>query len=142
MNNSNVISSSHKTRAENPSQSLLFKEEFARIEEKVLDAVWIVDFVDGEGCFHVGINKNKQSRLGTQILPEFTVVQHSRDIQVFERLKQFFGCGVVRINNGDRLAFRVRKIQDLVTTIIPFFDKHPLQTRKKMTFYFLRGECF
>ena len=44
-----------------------------------LNAQWIVGFVDGEGCFHVGINQNKEMKLGVQVLPEFTVVQHEID---------------------------------------------------------------
>ncbi|HEX7079988.1 MAG TPA: LAGLIDADG family homing endonuclease, partial [Gammaproteobacteria bacterium] len=45
-----------------------------------LDAQWITGFVDGEGCFHVGINPHKEMTAGFQVLPEFTVVQHERDV--------------------------------------------------------------
>ena len=41
---------------------------------------WLLGFVDGEGCFHVGINKNNTMKLGVQVIPEFTIVQHIRDI--------------------------------------------------------------
>ena len=41
-----------------------------------LEAQWIVGFVDGEGCFHISINKNDTMTSGFQVLPEFTVVQH------------------------------------------------------------------
>jgi hypothetical protein len=44
-----------------------------------LNAQWVVGFVDGEGCFHVGINQNESMSLGVQVLPEFTVVQHEVD---------------------------------------------------------------
>ena len=101
----------------------------AFIHDKVLDPNWVAGFVDGEGCFHVGISKNK-SRLGQQVLPEFVVVQHIRDIQVLEKLQVFFGYGVVCVNNGDRMAFRVRDFSKLCTTIIPFFERYPLQTKK------------
>jgi hypothetical protein len=43
-----------------------------------LDAQWIAGFVDGEGCFHIGINQNKDMLLGYQVLPEFVVTQHKR----------------------------------------------------------------
>src|SRR3990167_11022858 len=76
-----------------------------------LDAQWIVGFVDGEGCFHVGINKNSEMKIGYQILPEFTVVQHERDVQLLHAIKTYFGCGVVRKNHADRMAFRVRDIK-------------------------------
>ena len=99
-----------------------------------LDAQWIVGFVDGEGCFHVGINKHPDMKAGSQVLPEFTVVQHQRDVQVLHALKRYFGCGVVRRNRGDRMAYRVRSRQHLVKHIIPFFEKHPLKTRKRVDF--------
>ena len=48
-------------------------------QQERLDANWIVGFVDGEGCFHVSINKMHKMTLGLQVLPEFRVVQHHRD---------------------------------------------------------------
>lgn len=99
-----------------------------------LESQWIVGFVDGEGCFHVAINQNKEMTQGEQVLPEFTVVQHQKDIQVLHALKSFFGCGVVRINHGDRMAYRVRGVTHLLERIIPFFEKHPLKTKKQVDF--------
>ena len=31
---------------------------------------WILGFVDGEGCFHIGITVNKTMKLGYQVIPE------------------------------------------------------------------------
>ena len=99
-----------------------------------LDAQWVVGFVDGEGCFHIGINKNSEMSLGYQVLPEFTVVQHQRDVQILHALKAFFGCGVVRVNHGDRMAYRVRSLEHLSEIIAPFFMKHSLKTKKNVDF--------
>lgn len=99
-----------------------------------LNAQWVVGFVDGEGCFHVGINKNESMSLGVQVLPEFTVVQHEVDGQILYGLKDFFGCGVVRKNHGTRLSYRVRGQKNLHDRIIPFFEKHKLKTRKRVDF--------
>ncbi len=99
-----------------------------------LNAQWIVGFVDGEGCFHIGINNNQEMKLGVQVLPEFTVVQDEVDEQVLHALKDYFGCGVVRKNHGTRLSYRVRGQQNLLHTIIPFFEKHQLKTRKRVDF--------
>ena len=99
-----------------------------------LDAQWITGFVDGEGCFHVGINKHSDMTAGYQVLPEFTVVQHERDVQVLHALKAHFDCGVVRKNHGDRLAYRVRGQKHLLERIIPFFVEHPLKTKKHVDF--------
>ncbi len=99
-----------------------------------LEAQWIAGFVDGEGCFHIGINSHKEMTAGFQVLPEFTVVQHERDVQVLHALKDYFGCGVVRKNHGDRMAYRVRGIKHLLEHIIPFFVKHSLKTKKNVDF--------
>jgi len=95
-----------------------------------LEAEWVTGFVDGEGCFHIGINQHSEMASGHQVLPEFTVVQHERDAQLLHAIRTFFGCGVVRTNHGDRMAYRVRSQEHLRTRIIPFFDKHPLQSKK------------
>ena len=99
-----------------------------------LEAQWIVGFVDGEGCFHVGINPHPEMSAGFQVLPEFTVVQHERDVQILHALKAHFGCGVVRVNHGDRMAYRVRGKEHLLERIIPFFTRHPLKTKKNVDF--------
>ena len=99
-----------------------------------LDAGWVVGFVDGEGCFHIGINPHPEMTAGFQVLPEFTVVQHERDVQVLHGLKAYFGCGVVRKNHGNRMAYRVRSKEHLLQTICPFFLKHPLKSKKNVDF--------
>ena len=103
-----------------------------------LDAQWIVGFVDGEGCFHVSINPHPEMTAGFQVLPEFTVVQHERDVQILNALKSYFGCGVVRRNHGDRMAYRVRGHEHLSKNIMPFFEKHPLKSRRRVDFIKLR----
>ena len=99
-----------------------------------LNAQWIVGFTDGEGCFHIGINKNQEMKLGVQVLPEFTVVQHEVDEQVLYALKDYFGCGVVRKNHATRFCYRVRGHDNLLHKILPFFEKHQLKTRKRVDF--------
>ena len=99
-----------------------------------LEAEWVTGFVDGEGCFHIGISKHPGMSQGIQVLPEFTVVQHERDVQLLHALKAFFGCGVVRVNHGDRMAYRVRSLDHLRERIVPFFLEHPLKSKKQTDF--------
>jgi hypothetical protein len=99
-----------------------------------LDAEWVTGFVDGEGCFHVGINRHADMKCGYQVLPEFTVVQHERDVKLLHGLREFFRCGVVRTNHGDRWAYRVRGKKDLLENIVPFFVQHPLKSEKREDF--------
>lgn len=95
---------------------------------------WVVGFVDGEGCFHIGISHHAQCSLGYQVLPEFTVVQHSRDVQILYALKKFFGCGIVRQHGPTTWCYRVRNYTHLQTHIVPFFETHPLRTKKRLDF--------
>ena len=103
-----------------------------------LEAQWIVGFVDGEGCFHVGIARHPDMTTGWQVLPELVVVQHQRDVKVLQALKRYFRCGVVRRNHGERMCWRVRRLEHLSGIIIPFFERHPLKTLKRQDFLAFR----
>ncbi len=102
-------------------------------QQERLDVKWIVGFVDGEGCFHVSINRLKKMTLGWQVLPEFRVVQHQHDEQILHKLKDFFGFGNINVNHGDRKEFRIRGIRKL-NKIVNFFEKYQLQTSKRESF--------
>ena len=99
-----------------------------------LNPDWIVGFVDGEGCFHIGISKHSDLKFGYQILPELTVVQHERDLNLLYQIRTFMKCGVVRKNHGDRMCYRVRGLEHLKEIIVPFFETHPLKTKKWVDF--------
>ena len=102
---------------------------------------WIVGFVDGEGCFSFSLIKNDSLRFGYQIQGEFTVVQHKRDIQLLHKLKSYFGCGSVGPNHGDRYHFRVKNLDHFLTVIIPYFEKHKLQTVKQFQLPVFKDIC-
>jgi hypothetical protein len=112
-----------------------------------LHYMWVVGFVDGEGCFRASLIRNSKLRSGIQIQPEFVVTQHKRDIDLLYKLKSVFGCGIVSQNKGKEdftdqtFKLRVRKINDLCTKILPFFEKHSLKTKKKVEFLRFRQLC-
>jgi LAGLIDADG endonuclease len=95
---------------------------------------WVVGFVDGEGCFFVGINRQLSMKVGWQVLPEFRVVQHERDVSILEQLREFFGCGQITTNHGDRKELRIRGLRELRERVVPFFKAHPLRTVKRSSF--------
>ena len=99
-----------------------------------LDPNWITGFTDGEGTFYIGINKNDTMTAGYQVLPEFRIVQHEKDIQTLHKIKNFFGAGTVRVNHDDRYELRIRSISHINEIIIPHFTKHQLITQKKFDF--------
>ena len=99
-------------------------------QQERLDARWISGFVDGEGCFHVSINKSQKMSIGWQVLPEFRVVQHERDESVLQELQKFFDAGKVVTNHDTRKELRIRKLNDL-KKIVLFFKQNKLRTGKK-----------
>ena len=106
-------------------------------QQERLNALWIVGFTDGEGCFHVSINQIPKMSLGWQVLPEFRIVQHEKDEVVLYKIKNYFGFGDVKINrtdhHGTRKEFRVRGLENL-NKLINFFNKYSLNTSKKKDF--------
>ena len=106
-------------------------------QQERLNHNWISGFVDGEGCFHVAINKLPKMSLGYQVLPEFRIVQHKRDIQILDKIKKTLGVGHVVRNHGDRFELRIRSLEDL-NKIVSFFDNNPLMTKKKTDFKYFK----
>ena len=98
-----------------------------------LNPDWVVGFVDGEGCFFVGIQRNPTVKIGFQVIPEFRVVQHKRDLDVLHALKSFFGFGRVCQNHDDRWEYRVRRL-DHLKEVVAFFTSHKLKTKKRVDF--------
>ena len=105
-------------------------------QQERLSADWVVGFVDGEGCFFVGINRQPSMKIGWQVLPEFRVVQHQKDVAILERLREFFGYGQITTNHGDRKELRIRGLRQLLG-VVAFFKMHPLRTVKRSSF-----DCF
>ena len=106
-------------------------------QQERLDPWWVSGFVDGEGCFHVSINRVPKMSNGWQVLPEFRIVQHSRDEAILHRLREFFGCGRVVVNRGMQKELRIRRLEDL-KRVVEFFTEHQLQSKKKSDFEIFR----
>lgn len=86
---------------------------------------WLVGFVDGEGCFYLKINKSKRVSL------VFSITQHSRDVHLFNVIKDYINCGVIEevSTRPNEVNLIVYKLNDLVIKIIPIFDNY-LITKK------------
>ena len=101
---------------------------------------WVVGFVDGEGCFSVGIFRNRILKNGWQVFPEFVVTQGEKSLFALEEMQKFFRCGRIFINKRyDKhreplYRYCVRSTKDIREKIIPFFQKYPLRTAKQKDF--------
>ena len=119
-------------------------------QERSIKIGWIVGFVDGEGCFSLGFvkqaNRQEKDRVrkgyktGYQIFYEFAVTQGESSLESLQTLQDFFGVGALYINkrydnHKEHLQrYTVRRREDLLNVIIPFFEKYQLQTSKRKNF--------
>jgi len=114
-------------------------------QERFKTTGWIVGFTDGEGCFSVSIFRNKTSRFGWQVMPEFVITQSAKSLKVLQMTQKYFGCGKIFINkrydNHHEHLYRycVRNRDDLNKIIIPFFINNPLLTEKRRNFELFRN---
>ena len=56
---------------------------------------YIAGFVDGEGSFHVAVQRNPTTRLKWQVAPEFHVSQNGGNRHVLMLIREILGCGYV-----------------------------------------------
>ena len=109
-------------------------------QERLKTEGWITGYTDGEGCFTVSIVRNKRSKFGWQVFPEFVITQGEKSLRSLEFLKDWFDCGNIFVNkrydnhNENLYRYCIRSIKDLAEKIIPFFDRNPLKTSKKKDF--------
>src|SRR3989454_10881588 len=60
---------------------------------------WVIGFVDGEGCFSIGLTRQPDRvgrrgyRTGYQVSHEFVVTQGARSVECLHDLCEFFGAG-------------------------------------------------
>jgi hypothetical protein len=85
---------------------------------------WLAGFTSGEGCFYVKITKAK-TKIGERVQLIFQLTQHIRDEELIRSLIQYLDCGGVTLSIS-HLDFRVTKLEDILTKIIPFFEKNPV----------------
>lgn len=98
---------------------------------------YISGYVDGEGSFHVAIQKVAHVKFGYQLLPEFHVSQSKDRPQVLQLIKKLWQCGYIKDNfrgKDNNLVYVVRNRNDLLNKVIPFFRKYPMLSEKQKDF--------
>ena len=100
---------------------------------------YLAGYVDGEGSFHVAVQRNPSTRYGWQLVPELHVSQNPERASILYLLQEQLGCGRVRPNaraggKDSCLVFVVRNRMDLLERVIPFFETHPILSEKRLEF--------
>lgn len=95
------------------------------VNQQISNPHWLLGFTSGEGCFLVKVSKSKDSKLGFGLQLIFQLTQHSRDLELMERLVAFLGCGrIVQELDHSKVNFIVSNLTDITDKIIPFFSKY------------------
>ena len=103
---------------------------------------YISGFTDGEGCFSISFSKRLKMKSGIEVRPSFSLSQHKRNLEVLKKIQVFFGVGSIRFSKKDNnFKYEVRSIKDLISTIIPHFEKHKLLTSKRHDFEIFKIVC-
>lgn len=104
-------------------------------QKKNINPNWIVGFSDAESCFFIEIFKSKTHKLGSQVKFNFSIAQHTRDIELMKSLIEHLECGYL-VDRLDKeiCEYRVVSFNNITDKIIPFFLKYPLQSSKLLDF--------
>ncbi len=92
-------------------------------------------FVDGEGCFYVGFSKRLDLPLKWQVITEFHLSQNPGGRNVLQAFRDKLGCGYIKPNHAKNpkdhsWVLVIKNRQDIEKKLIPFFNKHPLYSKK------------
>lgn len=73
------------------------------------------------------------------IVARYSIALHHKDEELLKLIQANFG-GVGRISTHglNTLAYRVNSLKEILTTIIPHFDKYPLITQKRSDYLLFR----
>lgn len=101
----------------------------------IQDPNWFTGFVDGEGCFYVGVSPSKSISTGYTVTLKLQVTQHIRDEELLQSLIAYFGCGRIEKDpRGSKVYFLITRFSDITEKLIPLLEKYPLQGVKALDY--------
>lgn len=114
---------------------------------KELNPVYIAGFVDGEGCFCLGLSRHATLKRKIDIQPMFEIELREDDREILERIQATIGCGSLyelrykRYDWAPHAKYKVGSVKDLCNYVIPFFDRYQLQGKKRLVYKLFRKAC-
>src|SRR5271170_4644750 len=113
--------------------AILYKES----KDLKLKPWYITGLTDGEGSFQITIQDMKGKGLtGFKPFLEFKITQKKYSLELLLKVKEFFKCGRISVDNSktETLKYVVTDINDIISKIIPHFDKYNLKTSKYLNY--------
>ena len=97
---------------------------------------WITGLTEGKGNFSIDITKTTKAKLGKRVQASFNITQRDYNRVILDKCQKYFLVGHVRTNNksSGMMIYRIRDLQHLLTIVIPFFEKYPLQGVKHLDY--------
>ncbi len=113
-----------------------------KVEDVNLSPWYVTGLTDGEGCFCLIVNTENKKRENSVSTYRYWVVDfslHMRDDErpILEKVQKFFEAGRlngVSSNGNNAVHFNIRSREDVLTKLIPHFEKFPLQAKKQRDF--------
>lgn len=115
-----------------------------RDKPKILSVDYLVGLTDGEGCFYVNIRPSRSKQPYSTVELHFYLKLRGDHLELLNKVKESFGCGAVyhqsesRANHSECFRFEINSRRDIFNTLIPLFDKYPLQGPKQNDYLLFR----
>lgn len=93
---------------------------------------WISGFTQSDGSFLVCFEKQK-TKIPIRPSPTFNLTQSIDELEMFIALQKYLGIGRVQ-KNRNNVTFVVTSLDEIITVLIPLFDKHPVRGSKILPF--------
>jgi LAGLIDADG endonuclease len=106
-----------------------YLSKFSGVNKNSINPNFVTGLCDGEASFGLGLNKVNDVKVGWSTQLVFSVVLHTKELNLLELLKLFF-CNVGNFTKyKDSTLYRVQSIKG-IEVIINHFDSFPLITQK------------
>ena len=120
------------------STPLFRKNNEGRMSPNVLSADYIVGLTDGEGSFCVYLLPPKQAHGSVSYRVQFRyyIKMREDDLPLLQKVRSFWKCGKIyfqkehRKNQRHNYRFEIFDYVLLGSVVVPFFKKHPLQSKR------------
>lgn len=92
----------------------------------------ITGYIEAEGNFTIAVYEYSHRTLR---FLSFNIHIHSEDIVFLTLIKNYFNRGsITSVDKNGHVTYSVKRIDDIINIIIPFFTKYPLRGTKYLDF--------
>ena len=93
---------------------------------------WLSGFTQSDGSFVVSFQKQKIG-IPVRPVPIFNITQSINEYDLFLEIQKYLNVGKI-YKNRNNVTYVVKSINDIVTVIIPLFEKYPVRGSKFLAY--------